>query len=38
MSARVLSGDEQRQLERVIEAELRQLAGCGQGGDHVAAL
>ena len=38
MAARVFPGDQQRQLERVFEAELRQFPRSGQGGDHVPAL
>jgi hypothetical protein len=38
MAARVFSRDQKRQLERVFEAELRQLPRRGQGGDDVAAL
>jgi hypothetical protein len=38
MAARVFPRDQQRQLERVLEAELRQLPRGGQGGGDVAAL
>jgi hypothetical protein len=38
MAARVFPGVQQRQLKRVFETELRQLARCGEGGDHVPAL
>jgi hypothetical protein len=38
MAPRVFPGDEERQLERVFEAELRQFARSGQSGDDVAAL
>ena len=38
MAGRVFAGDEQRQLERVFEAELGQLPRSGQGGDHVPPL
>jgi hypothetical protein len=38
MATRVFARDQQRQLERVLKAELRQLPRCGQGGDHVTAL
>jgi len=38
MPARVFAGDQQRELERVFEAELRQLPRSGQGRDDVPAL
>jgi hypothetical protein len=38
MAARVFARDQQRQLERVLKAELRQLARSCQRGDDVPAL
>jgi hypothetical protein len=38
MATWILPRDQQRQLERVFEAELGQFSRCGQGGDHVVAL
>jgi hypothetical protein len=36
--ARILPGDQHGQLERVVEAQLRELAGCGHGRDDVPPL
>ena len=38
VAARILPRDQQRQLERVVEAELRQLVRRSQRGDHVPPL
>jgi len=38
VATRILPCDQQRQLERVFEAELRKLPRSGKGGDDVAAL
>jgi len=38
MPTRFLAHDQEGQLERVGEAELRELAGCSHGRDHVPAL
>ena len=38
MAARVFPRDQQRELERVAKAQLRQFPGRGNGGDHVPAL
>jgi hypothetical protein len=38
MAMRILPRDQQRQLERIVEAELGQLPRSRQGSYHVAAL